>query len=302
MKTRCAGSGLQTPDPTVGGNGVEPRQIHLSSYDGSGEPRLLSTHCRHQFSICGAASIIRQNGGGVFSSQTSGLVCVVVQYLTRPSCVATSGNPGSANDPRIARSQNSDGPGYSFVVAIRVASWFTPSSASSFATAAFCWSSVSARRACTTCVLAPESPDANEEAEDPEIHLAPGLPGDRFAGCALALDLFGSDLVVPGEGDPERKADGGCDDEPARDPVGQTERRRQLRDALRERLRGADLEQRGAWHVAAFEFGEQGHGLWLSRTRSERRHQDRTRTHRCRRSVRPCVDSHLRVGRSRGPS
>src|SRR6185312_12351900 len=83
--------------------------------------------------------IIRQNGGGAFSLHTSGLVRVVVQYFKSPSCLATAGKSGSANVPRRLRSQKSDGPGYSCVVAIRVAiwkaSWVAPRSASSFATA-----------------------------------------------------------------------------------------------------------------------------------------------------------------------
>jgi hypothetical protein len=86
--------------------------------------------------------IIRQNGGGACWSQTSGLVWVVVQYFKRPSWVATAEKPGSAKVPRMLRSQKSDGPGYSRIVATLVAiwkaSWFAPRPASSLATGSLC--------------------------------------------------------------------------------------------------------------------------------------------------------------------
>ena len=103
------------------------------------------THCSLSPASGTRRQIIRQNGGGAFSLQTSGLVWVVAQYFKRPSCVATAGKPGSANVLRMLRSQKSAGPGSSCVVASRVAiwkaSWFAPRSASSFATAPLCWSS-----------------------------------------------------------------------------------------------------------------------------------------------------------------
>ena len=60
-----------------------------------------------------AFQIIRQKGGGCPSLHTSGLVWDIFQYFIRPNCLAAAGNPGSFKVPRMLRSQNSDGPGYS---------------------------------------------------------------------------------------------------------------------------------------------------------------------------------------------
>ena len=67
---------------------------------------------------------------------------------------------GSAH---VSEYQKSNGPGYSWVAnraAIWKASWSAPRSASSLATASFCWSCGSARRVWTACAFAPAFPDA----------------------------------------------------------------------------------------------------------------------------------------------
>jgi hypothetical protein len=63
----------------------------------------------------------QQNAGADSPLQTSGLVRVVCQYFTNPSCLASAGNPGSDRTSRMLGLHKIDGPGYSLVVAIRAA-------------------------------------------------------------------------------------------------------------------------------------------------------------------------------------
>ena len=73
-----------------------------------------------------------------------------------------------------------------------------------------------------------------QHADDPEIQPAARGADGGFAGrgFALAFDALRRQFVVPGERQPERKADGGRDEEPARQPVRRAHGRSQRRDAL----------------------------------------------------------------------
>jgi len=82
---------------------------------------------------------------------------------------------------------------------------------------------------------------------------------DRLGRVDLtfALQTFRRELIKPGEGDPEGKTDPRSDQKPTRRPFRCADRRTQLRDALRERPDGADIENRRANDVAPPEFPEE---------------------------------------------
>ena len=74
---------------------------------------------------------------------------------------------------------------------------------------------------------------------------------------ALALEAFRRELVEPGERDEQRQADHGGDDDPAHDPFGSVEERKDLGGDLDQQPRGGGVERRGAKYIAALEFTQQ---------------------------------------------
>ena len=91
-----------------------------------------------------------------------------------------------------------------------------------------------------------------EDADDPEIQFAPGRMRHRVvrSDLALALQAGGGELVEPGEAEPERETDRRGHKEPARDPVGRGDDRRELRNSLSQRPGSGQIKRARAQHVA----------------------------------------------------
>ena len=95
-----------------------------------------------------------------------------------------------------------------------------------------------------------------ENRDDPEVRVAGGVRRDRLGrvNLALAPEAGRGELVAPRERELEREADDGRDQKPASRPVGEPQRRTELRQTLPERPHGEDIHRPRAQHVAAFQF------------------------------------------------
>ena len=103
----------------------------------------------------------------------------------------------------------------------------------------------------------------HQYADDPLVEASPACTRRQVGGIqlALALEPLWREFIEPRKSKPEREPDRARGHEPAHHPIGNTEHRRQLRDALRQRPDRADVKRSRPQHVAALELGKQSRRL-----------------------------------------